>query len=99
MGNTSLRVAMASLDLDESYHWFRQASEMDPRKKGEEGKAAVVAGQLEKPGSGGGGELSGTLLFPKDWTRIVFSAHPNFCKSEYDDELLGKYPELVDFQP
>ena len=60
--------AMTSLDLDETYHWFRQASEMDPRKKGEEGKAAVEAGQLEKPGSGGGGELSGTLLFPKDCT-------------------------------
>ena len=91
--------AMASLDLDESYHWFRQASEMDPRKKGEEGKAAVKAGHLEKPGSGGGGELSGKLLFPKDCTRIVFSAHPNFSESKYGGELLEKYPELVNFQP
>ena len=89
---------MARLHL-ESIHWFRQASEMDPRKKGEEGRAAVEAGQLSKPGSGGGGELSGELLFPKDSTRIVLSAHPNFSESEYGEELLDKYPELVNFQP
>ena len=89
---------MASIEL-ESFHWFRQASEMDPRKKGEEGRAAVEAGQLDKPGSGGGGELSGTLFLPKNCTRIVLSAHPNFSLSEYGEQLLRKYPELYDFQP